>query len=650
MPERYFITSRHGHVKNISIHKFNFSAAINKQTNQKNKFCNWLISNPDIALYDLKESCFFTFLPMHQKNTWQYNFDSTVSIEPPFDNTPLISNYLALLLRNLYNRHFEQYLNHNTFVVDNVELFPFHLLKCFQYNIEVFSDGEFCVHFLPISKIVSSTDVTNTYLLNLKKGNENNSHTDSMVFSMVECKYFKRRKFNLLDNADIKKAHNFVENQKRIIGTFDYHFVANYSPEIFKEITEITTKELKSTIDFLAPISDLIKLPEFIELHNKPFYKVSINHVAKRNNIVVGNKFKCNQQSAAYHHGIYQSVKNKVIQPIAIDGIETAKFNKLVEKFNQGGNIRILDTIEISSSDNIDASIFKDLKRQYKGNLLLTIFTKYLQHSDYFNPIYTIGVKIQMYQGHIDQFKLSNFTVKCLEKLGGFLNVIDNTFEPESTYFVGIDLGHTTQKKEKYSNLGVVLFDNRGRLIAHRVIQGIPRNEVLNMNALAQALYFLEEFIKMKNLPRPQKLIIHRDGKIHAQEIEIFDMVIKKGLKIDNYDIVEIIKSGYPVLAFYDDQGYHNPESGIAWTLVDKRYALLVTNIQANDQGAVLRPIVIKHRHGETNFLELVEQVYWFTKVYTNNLYNSTRLPATTEKANNLVSTSNKRYISTFKA
>jgi hypothetical protein len=438
--------------------------------------------------------------------------------------------------------------------------------------------------------------------------------------------------------------------RKRIIATFDYHFIANYSHKIFGEITENTIKELTSSIDFLAPISGLMELPDFIELHNKPFFEIGINRLANRNNLLIGSDKKVREQKAAFYNGIYQPVSDKVIQPITVDGVKTDLLNDLLQTFNQGGSIEILNTIKLSSNENIDTSVFKELKKQFKGKLLLTIFTKYQQPKDYFDSIYKLGIRLQMYQGQIDKYKLSNFTVKCLEKLGGTLNIINNTFEPETTYFVGIDLGHTTQNKKKYSNLCVVLFDNRGRLLAHKVIQEIPRNEALDMSALAQAMYSFEELIKKERLPYPQKLIIHRDGKVLDQDIESVDMVIKKGLKINDYDIVEVIKSGYPVIAAYNGQCYRNLESGNSWTLSDKRYAILVTNIQADEKGSVLRPIVIKHRHGVTEFSKLVEQVYWFTKVYTNNLYNSTRLPATTEKANNLVGTSDRRFVSTYMA
>lgn len=664
MNERYFITSKKGKINCIPIYKYEFTSELNNQKSQKEKFCNWLKQNPKILLHDLNETHFSTYLQLKETwkldfiklklgiidKPWQYKFIKKNEIKPPFKNTPLVSTYLSQLLKNLFNKHFKQYLNHNTFILQNLDLSPFHLLKCFQFNIEVFEDGEFLIHFLPVSKIVSSTNLTNTYLQKLRIGNENNSHTDKMSFNIIECKYFRRRKFDLLDKHCIEKAQKLMKYGERIIATFDYHFVANYSPEIFSKITENTTRELTPSVDFLAPISELVEFPEFIELHDKPFLEIKVDQLANRNNLLIGNNKKVKEQKAAFYNGIYQPVHNKVIQPISVDGVQLDKFTNLIDKFNQSGSIQILDSIKLSSNDKIDISIYKKLKKQHQGKLLLAIFTKHQQPRDYFEPIYKVGIKLQMYQGQIDLFKLSNYTVKCLEKLGGFLNILDNTFEPETTYFVGIDLGHTTQNKERYSNLCAVLFDNKGRLISHKVIEKIPRNEALDMNALAQAMHSFKEGIKKEKLPYPQKLIIHRDGKVHDQDIDNFKTAIEKELHIDHYDVVEIIKSGYPVIAAHNGQGFQNLESGNSWTLRDKHYAILVTNIQAKKQGTILSPIVIKHKHGETAFSELVEQVYWFTKVYTNNLYNSTRLPATTEKANNLAGTSNKRYISTYKA
>jgi hypothetical protein len=61
-----------------------------------------------------------------------------------------------------------------------------------------------------------------------------------------------------------------------------------------------------------------------------------------------------------------------------------------------------------------------------------------------------------------------------------------------------------------------------------------------------------------------------------------------------------------------------------------------------------LKPIIIKHKYGNTDFNKILRQLYVFTKVYTTNLYNSTRLPATTLKANNVVSTSNKVHKNSY--
>ena len=110
---------------------------------------------------------------------------------------------------------------------------------------------------------------------------------------------------------------------------------------------------------------------------------------------------------------------------------------------------------------------------------------------------------------------------------------------------------------------------------------------------------------------------------------------------MEQIDIVEVIKNGFPVIAGFEknDGAYLNLKSGSYWIHNSKKYAILITNIQSDDKNAIVNPLIIKHWYGNTNFDKILNQIYWFTKVYTNNLYNSTRLPATTQKANNLVGT-----------
>lgn len=648
MADIFFISSKQGKIIETKIYKYVFSKDLSRQEEKKALFCKWLINNPEIIPYEINKHFFTTLLPIQEKKNWQYYLDSVQKIEPPFLNTQQVSSFLGHYIRKCFNNYNEQFLNENIFAYDLINLPPFHLLKCFQFNVEVFLDGEFFIHFLPVSKITSSKDIDLQFIKSLKKNNQNNTNPDALDFFLVETIRFKRKKVNLLNRNYIQEIEKFLNKNERVIATFDYHFLANYSPEIFGKITQNTVKDLNKSIDSIIEFSKLIDLPENFELHNKPFFKISINKPTIEKNLIIGNNTKTKKPSTAYYNGVFKPVIEKAIQPIAFDGIDPELFYELIERFNKGGSLKILKTIFLPSNSVLDTSILKDAKNAYKSALLLAVFTKYEQPSEFFQPLIKSGIKFQLYQGNIDQFKLSNFAVKCIEKLGGLLSSIDNTFEPETTYFIGIDLGHN--RADRYSNLSVVFFDHKGKWIFKKGIERIPLNEALDMNALGQAFYPFIDFIKMENLPVPKKFIVHRDGKNHQQDYECYEMIFKKGLKISEYDIVEIIKSGFPIIAKHDGKNYKNLDSGDFWILKEKKYAILATNIQADENDALLKPIIIKHKYGESDFEKIVEQVYWFTKVYTNNLYNSTRLPATTERANNLAGSGNKRFISTYRA
>lgn len=436
------------------------------------------------------------------------------------------------------------------------------------------------------------------------------------------------------------------------MATFDYHFLANHSPDLFGTISELSKRELSNSVASMIPVSETLTLPDFIELNSKPFYKVEVSQLANANNLQIGNNMKVKEQKAAYYNGIQKPIENGIFQPVTIDGYTLSSIEELISRFNSGGTFQLLKPINISSKDDLNLESFKELKQKYGSNLLLMVFTKYQLPNDFLKPMFSLRLRIQTYQGTIDNYKLSNFTVKCLEKLGGILSIIDSTHVPESTYFIGLDLGHSTLKSEKFSNLCMVLFDNRGRQLTYFVVKKIPLNEVVNSEVIWPAFLHFRQHIQKFNLPQSTKLIIHRDGRIHFGEVDELQKQAKKHLWTDNIDVVEVIKSGFPIIAQYDsnNKSYQNPTSGVSWIYDHQKYAILVTNIQANEHENMLSPIVLKHSFGNSNFKELVDQVYWFTKIYTNNLYNSTRLPATTEKANNLVGTSNKRHSSTYMA
>lgn len=99
--------------------------------------------------------------------------------------------------------------------------------------------------------------------------------------------------------------------------------------------------------------------------------------------------------------------------------------------------------------------------------------------------IRSLHQKYQIYLGETSDTKdnrarLSNYVCKCLEKMGGIISLIADTSLPDSGYFIGLDLGHTTNGKDKFSNIGVALFNNYGLLIDQYVLKNLPRNENLN--------------------------------------------------------------------------------------------------------------------------------------------------------------------------
>ena len=160
----------------------------------------------------------------------------------------------------------------------------------------------------------------------------------------------------------------------------------------------------------------------------------------------------------------------------------------------------------------------------------------------------------------------------------------------------------------------------------------------------------LNKIILNKKLVSPTHIIIHRDGKLHHSDVESLSESIKDIWGNEtSIDIVEIIKSGYPVMVYKNDAGKaENLQSGWAYQDIKNKYALLVTNTQADEYENLIRPIVIKHRYGNTDFTQIINQIYWLTKIYTNNLYYCTRLPATTQKANNIAGTSDKVHQASY--
>jgi hypothetical protein len=637
-----FITSKQGRISSVSVFHYKFSNELKRNAEQYQKFSSWLARNQDIFLFEIDSSGFSTFFPMKEEMTWQYQSSKSIEIFAPFINTQQISTYIAAVIRSVFSEKYDRFLNRNIFIIESLSLEPFTLKKCIEFNVEFFEDGTFFVHFLPVSKVTGNKPASLSYIQELKRNFA--KEVDNLIVSVVDLATFHRKKVDIFSLDDIKLLEPFLDKHTDSIATFDYHFLANYSPTIFGQLVRNTVKDVDESILFLEKILLSVSFPNFLNFQAKPFLKIEVEELGNNSNLRIGESKCVNKQSAVYYSGIYQTADNCMVQPVMVDNYPfDSLFSELMQRFNKGAtNFVILNPIQLQSNDIPEVSnILEFRKRNPRAKLLLCIFTKHTLSSDFFTPFLTNQLIFQTYQGSLENYKLSNFVAKSLDKLGGIICTINNTCENEDTYFIGIDLGHSQNKEEQYSNLGVVFFNNNGIIIKKYVNKKIRQNERITSESICPAFLSFKAYLLKNNKKTPEKLIIHRDGKLHKQDVENIVEQAKEHLGVEQIDIVEVIKNGFPVIAGFEknDGAYLNLKSGNCWIHNSKKYAILITNIQSDDKNAIVNPLIIKHWYGNTNFDQILNQIYWFTKVYTNNLYNSTRLPATTQKANNLVGT-----------
>jgi len=198
---------------------------------------------------------------------------------------------------------------------------------------------------------------------------------------------------------------------------------------------------------------------------------------------------------------------------------------------------------------------------------------------------------------------LSNFVCKCLEKLGGQVAAIDNTFLDESGIFLGIDLGHSTHGEERKSNLAGVTFDCHGNLLGKFMVPDLDRKENLTKIGLDLLLSGLKRK-NVKQIPQSSKTCSNPPG----WEITQWGLVLLKESISTNWgdceiDVVEVIKSGYPlVLERNQDKKLAVPESGSFYVDTKNKYAILITNDQVRERNKTVNPIIIKHKMGSLDF------------------------------------------------
>ena len=165
-----FLTTRHGHIQEIQLYKYRFSKYMLEDKVKKSKLINWLKYVSNYAILSIEKDGFITvekLLPSQENS--QYQYDKILSITPPFENIQLISNIIGLLIKKELSNNYQQYLNDNIFIISEVIISPFKILKCIEFNVEIFPTGDYLIHFLPVTKIIGDqSPITESYLSKLR--------------------------------------------------------------------------------------------------------------------------------------------------------------------------------------------------------------------------------------------------------------------------------------------------------------------------------------------------------------------------------------------------------------------------------------------------------------------------------------------------
>ncbi|MCA6586995.1 MAG: hypothetical protein IM524_11400 [Pseudanabaena sp. M051S1SP1A06QC] len=234
----------------------------------------------------------------------------------------------------------------------------------------------------------------------------------------------------------------------------------------------------------------------------------------------------------------------------------------------------------------------------------------------------------------LEKYTIANALLKLVLKKGAIpwkINFIDH--EDFNHIFIGVDLGH--DHSHRSSNLTIIAINNQGLLLSKYQKLNLPISENIPLIELRQALKKIFNQIP-ERLKQNLKMTIHRDGNFH--ELSSFQEVMLE-LGIKEYNLVEVIKSDVPIIGFRE-QNHSNYIDGFTGYYLYKDFlAYLVTNDQSLKQGTSPSPLKIKKIIGYKSIHQIVEEIFWLTKAYSINIFESTKLPITTLLANNFAYT-----------
>lgn len=634
-----YITSRYGRLNSIAVYQYRYTGALNQNSPQKQKFIHWLTKNPDLAWFGFIENGFETTEPMPVSDS-QYILTQSRTLIPPYDPLEKISAFLNRKLDSIFKDRYKKF--RQIYILDSLTEGVFCIHKGFTYNVEIFEDGRFLIHFSAQSAITHQGKKELDHILSSVIFKAQNASLDNIPFTLHDLNTRNRRTIYPLHRTASEDLKKFQRKFGRAQASFDYEFVNEYYPEHTVRLINGSKLRIQDTVLDLGKVSAELREIAGIQMDPSPFLSVRIRTPAPPANLKIGSGKLVSKLSAIYYEGFINPVKDRMClvlthraDPRCLD-----QFTKLVDQhFNRSGKLEWLRTLGFESFvESVQDS--REFAEQCRKAFVVVISGARLP-DPWIKILRSHSLGCQVFSGDYDPYSLSNFAVQCLRKMGGIPAVMKNNLCESTCGFIGIDFGHASggNDKQKYSRLLMVALDGAGLFRGKYTKDPLPLNEALRAQEVAEGLSIIKKRWLEKESRLPERIIIHRDGRLHSREIEMFQKAVLESFGTEKLEIVEIIKSGHPYMVHDDSNQVINPEPGTFWMLESKQYALLITNDQNTAQGALLNPVVIRRRYGSLPFHSIVSQVYWLCLLHSPSIYNPTRIPATIGIANKLART-----------
>jgi hypothetical protein len=497
--------------------------------------------------------------------------------------------------------------------------------------------------------------------LNLKYANFSRTRQSIKELNLPEPIDHKKHKLvNIKTGISISKKIKFISNIKDAANVFDTFDSCDAFDKRCNNLRFSQKKfwfEQTNIEDTVALINNLYEIIDkklkIIQLSdiNQIIYKYKIIHKVRKY-VFANGELHHTPAKGLYHSGVFQMPKELNLKLlISIQKIETESLDSILDNLNERIKFLYKSYVPLISKSDIITFDYNQFNIEYIQDKIQNLRCSYLLHlfdSEDFKPNHVFSIDlihivnkkiIDVLKKYKSKFDIVNTfqtiaLANSLLKIGvrnkaipWKINSID--IQDKNHLFIGIDLGHN--HKDKFSNLTVVAIDNNGCLVKTYRSKKLDNNETISYEELSLAF----RYILNSSLSKYQSITIHRDGKFQ-EDIESYHQVMK-AINIEKYNLVEITKSGVPLIGFYSNvkekTTYIDAFEG--YYIFTDEISYLITNDQALNTKTAPSPLKIRKIYGYKKLTQITEEVYWLTKAYSINIFEPTKLPITTLLPNN---------------